>query len=214
MDELLKQIQDEKLREAIKSKYLEVETAKKEANTKLETLLKDNESYKSKIEDLDTKIIKAKEDGKKELAKDLEGLKTKYQDLEKSNETLKSELDNSKLDNALNGAIDKLGVTNKEIAKLTLRGFAKLDDNGNVIFDDGTKRLGIEEGAKGFFETKAPELLKPVGNDGANPPNFQNGDFGSLERGKMSDEQKIEFIEKNGQEQYFNLKEWKNEFSN
>jgi len=172
MEELLKQIQDEKLREAIKSKYLEVETAKKEANTKLETLLKDNESYKSKIEDLDKRIIKAKDEGKKELAKELEGLKTKYQDLKKSNETLKTELNNSKLDNALNNAIDKLGVTNKEIAKLTLKGFAKLDDNGNIIFDDGVKRLELEEGAKGFFETKAPELLKPVGNDGVNPPNF------------------------------------------
>ena len=203
----IKQIQDEKLREAIKSKYLEDETAKKEANEKLETLLKDNESYKSKIEDLDKRIIKAKEEGKKELAKELEGLKTKYQDLEKSNETLKTELNNSKLDNALNNAIDKLGVTNKEIAKLTLKGFAKLDDNGNIIFDDGVKRLELEEGAKGFFETKAPELLKPVGNDGVNPPNFQNGDFGGLKRSEMTDEQKIDFIEKNGQEKYFSLKE-------
>ena len=65
MEELLKQIQDEKLREAIKSKYLEVETAKKEANTKLETLLKDNESHKSKIEDLDKKLSKQKKMVKK-----------------------------------------------------------------------------------------------------------------------------------------------------
>lgn len=205
LEELLKQIEDEKLRDELKAKIDELQKGKDEAVTKLEEIAKSKVDYEKEITSLKSKIQKAKEDGKKELVGELETLKKSYEELRAKNETLNSELTSNKLENSLSSVLDELGVTNKPLATLALKHFAKVNENGQTIFDDGNKIVDLKSGVKEFLESNSPELLKPVGaNNSATVENFNGG---GLKRSSMSEEQIVDFIMEHGQEAYEKLPE-------
>lgn len=137
----------------------------KELNQTYEEVINSKTSLEEQVKNLDEKIKKAKEEGKKELVKELEAqrkekeeLTQKLAELEKTSKTLR-------IENALNKALESYEVIDKELISEVLKSKVDLVEN-KVKFNDKT----LEDGIKEFFESK-PHLLKPKGNAGSGTEN-------------------------------------------
>jgi len=139
----------------------------------LETTFNEVSSSKTNLEEqlasLDEKIANAKDEGKKELVKELEKERKTKDELVSQLNSLEATTKNLKLENALNSALDGYEMIDKELITLSLKQSLDIKDDG-VIFGDGKS---LEDGVKGFFEAK-PHLLKPQGNSGSGTDNNTN----------------------------------------
>lgn len=157
----LKTLRDESASWRVKYKELE-STYNEVASSK--------ESLEEQLKNLDDKIAKAKDDGKKELVKELESeRKTKDELISKLNE-LETTTKNLKLENALNSALDGYEVIDKELITLSLKQSLEVKDDG-VAFSDGKS---LDDGIKSYFEAK-PHLLKASGQSGSGSENSGGG---------------------------------------
>ena len=143
----------------------------KELNETYEEVASSKTSLEEQLKNLDEKIKKAKEEGKKELVKELEAERAQKEELNKKLAELEATSKSLKIENALNKALSAYEVIDSDVVAEVLK--AKIDVvDGEVKFRDGSL---LEDGIKKFFETK-PHLLKAKGNEGSGAGN--NPQFG------------------------------------
>ena len=143
----------------------------KELNETYEEVASSKTSLEEQLKNLDEKIKKAKEEGKKELVKELEAERAQKEELSKKLAELEATSKSLKIENALNKALSAYEVIDSDVVAEVLK--AKIDVvDGEVKFRDGSL---LEDGIKKFFETK-PHLLKAKGNEGSGAGN--NPQFG------------------------------------
>jgi len=149
----LKSLRDESA--SWRVKYKELESTYNEVNSSKTNL-------EEQLKTLDAKIVKAKEDGKKELVTELEKerlekdeLVTKLNDLEATTKGLK-------LENAINTALNGYEVIDKDLISLSLKQSLEVKEDG-VVFSDGKS---LDDGIKSYFDEK-PHLLKASGQGGS-----------------------------------------------
>ncbi len=134
----------------------------KELNQTYEEVVSSKTSLEEQLKSLDERIKKAKEEGKKELVKELEAQKQEKEELSKKLAELENTSKALRIENALNKALNNYEVIDPEVVAEVLK--AKLDViDGEVKFKDGKS---LEDGIKEFFENK-PHLLKAKGNAGS-----------------------------------------------
>ena len=133
----------------------------KELNETYEEVINSKKSLEEQVKSLDERIAKAKEEGKKELVKELEAQKKEKEELSKKLAELEATSKNLKIENALNKVLSGYEVIDPEVISEVLKSKVTLIDN-DVKFQDKS----LEEGIKEFFENK-PHLLKPKGNAGS-----------------------------------------------
>lgn len=178
------------------------ETKYQDLNSKFESITKTKDELETRLETIDDQIKKAKEDGKAELAGQLEEYKKSQEDLKANLESIQSENKNLSIKTGLQGELSKYKVIDNDVVMAVLSEKVTLKDDGGLAFKDGENKLSLEDGLKGFFENK-PHLLSVQGNNGSGS---QSGNYtGGIEKSKMSDNDKFEFIKKHGAEAYKNL---------
>lgn len=149
----LKKLRDESAE--WRNKYKELnQTYKEVANSKT--------NLEEQLKNLDERIAKAKEEGQKELVKELEAQKKEKEELNKKLAELEATSKSLRVENALNKTLNSYDVIDPEVIGEVLK--TKIDVvDGEVKFKDGKP---LEEGIKEFFEAK-PHLLKAKGNAGS-----------------------------------------------
>jgi len=154
------------LREESKSHRLKFE----ELQTTFNEVSESKKSLEAQVTGLDEKILKAKEDGKKELVKDLEKEKLEKSELVEKFNKMESNNKSLKIENALAKELSKYDVVDAELLSESFQ--HKLN-----VFDDGIKfneTTTLEDGMKQYFEKK-PHLLKAQGGNGSGSGNENNG---------------------------------------
>lgn len=127
-------------------------------------------SLEEQVTGLDEKIAKAKEDGKKELVKDLEREKTEKNELVEKFNKLESTNKALRIDNSLNSALSSYDMLDSDLVSLAIKQSLSIVE-GEVKFNDGKS---LEDGIKAFFESKA-HMLKSKGNAGSGSENNNQG---------------------------------------
>ena len=149
----LKELRDEAARWRVKYKEL---------NQTYEEVVSSKTSLEEQLKSLDERIQKAKEEGKKELVKELEAQKKEKEELSKKLAELEATSKSLRIENALSKALSAYDVIDRDVVAEVLK--AKIDlIDGEVKFKDGKS---LEDGLREFFENK-PHLLKPKGSAGS-----------------------------------------------
>jgi len=133
----------------------------KELNETYEEVKNTKTSLEEQLKNLDERIKKAKEEGKKELVKELEAQKQEKETLTQKLAELEKTSKELRIENALNKALEGYEVIDRELISEVLKTKLNVVEN-EIKFSDRT----LEDGIKEFFETK-PHLLKPKGNAGS-----------------------------------------------
>ena len=133
-----------------------------ELNSTYEEVVSSKSKLEEQVKNIDEKIQKAKDEGKKELVTELEKEKQEKSELMQKLNELENTTKTLKIENALSKALATYEVLDNEIVSDVLKSKLQVVDN-EIKFDDG---LPLEDGVKKFFETK-PHLLKPKGNEGS-----------------------------------------------
>ncbi len=187
--------------EAIEQEIANLKREKEELSKTLSELKDSKEKLQKQVESLDERIKKAKEEGKRELVKELEAeraekeaLKRSLEDIEAKNKTLTAK-------SALQSALSKFEVIDAEIVSEVLMPKITVGEDG-IKYIDGNNQFDVEEGLKRFFENK-PHLLKAKGNPGSGA-----GGAGSKEQKSWEEMSATERLElyKSNPEKYRELK--------
>ena len=133
-----------------------------ELNSTYEEVVSSKSKLEEQVKNIDEKIQKAKDEGKKELVTELEKEKQEKSELMQKLNELENTTKTLKIENALSKALATYEVLDNEIVSDVLKSKLQVVEN-EIKFDDG---LPLEEGVKKFFESK-PHLLKPKGNEGS-----------------------------------------------
>ena len=170
MQNLLKKLNiDEQISNQILNKYnddinkinQELETANKTLDLKNKELTEVNKNIKE-LQKLDPEKIK----------EELENTKIKMKELEN---THKAELENLKIDNAVNTALLKNGAkNNKAVMPFINKGLVKFDEKGNIVgLDEQLKSIMNSEETKFLFNQKEETNIKglDIQSSGATPGN-------------------------------------------
>lgn len=170
MQNLLKKLNiDEQISNQILNKYnddinkinQELETANKTLDLKNKELTEVNKNIKE-LQKLDPEKIK----------EELENTKIKMKELEN---THKAELENLKIDNAVNTALLKNGAkNNKAVMPFINKGLVKFDEKGNIVgLDEQLKSIMNSEETKFLFNQKEEPSIKglDIQSSGATPGN-------------------------------------------
>ena len=144
----------------------------KELNETYESVSKTKDTLENQLKDIDSKIEKAKSDGKKEVLTELEKEKEEKNNLMQELRKLETSRNELRIENAINKELSSYDVIDKDIIFDTLKLKVELKDD-KLLFKDGKE---LQEGIKTFFENK-PHLLKAKGNSGSGSQN-SNSDFG------------------------------------
>jgi chromosome segregation ATPase len=144
----------------------------KELNETYESVSKTKDTLEDQLKDIDSKIEKAKSDGKKEVLTELEKEKEEKNNLMQELRKLETSRNELRIENAINKELSSYDVIDKDIIFDTLKLKVELKDD-KLLFKDGKE---LQEGIKTFFENK-PHLLKAKGNSGSGSQN-SNSDFG------------------------------------
>ncbi len=134
----------------------------KELSQTYEEVVNSKTSLEEQLKSLDERIAKAKEEGKKELVKELEAQKKEKEELSKKLAELERTSKSLRIENALNKALSAYDVIDPEVVAEVIKQRVDVID-GEVKFKDGKS---LDEGIKEFFENK-PHLLKAKGNGGS-----------------------------------------------
>ena len=138
-------------------------------NSKTEELKKANESLQSQIaeRDKDLKSLKKQAGDNEELGNQLKELQGKYKH---DTENLTKELQQTKLNSAVDSALGKAKVRNSKAAKALLNlDEVKLNDKGEVEgLDDQINSLQKSDGY--LFDQGSKEPYQPQGGDGNTDP--------------------------------------------
>lgn len=158
-----------------------------EISTALKTLRDENAVYRNKnkelveslnevntskaelekqVGDLDERIKKAKEDGKNELATQLEAEKADKQALSEKLEAVSAKNRELTRTNAIQAGLKDFELIDSDVVSAAVEKFIVLEDDGSVKFKDGENSLSVSDGLKAYFENK-PHLLKSSGNGGS-----------------------------------------------
>ena len=140
-----------------------------------------NIGLESKLSGFDESIKQAKLDGKSEVVTELEAERESTLTLQEQLGTFEKQNNSLRVENALNAELGKYKVRAdlRDGAMMQLQASTKLDDKG-LSFGDG---LSLEEGVKGFFDTRA-SYLEATGtgggqdNSGGGSSNQAKGNFG------------------------------------
>jgi len=146
--------------------------AKDELSRNYEEVLKSKSDLDSQMEQLEDRIKKAKEEGKKELAKDLEAERESKIELQKSLANLQKANTDLKLDNIVSKTFKNFDVKDehRDTTEFYLRSKVTIDEEGNPVFKNGDEVLSVEDGFKSYFEANEKKL-NPVGNGGGGAGN-------------------------------------------
>lgn len=191
----LKELRDENAKHRAKAKEL---------SQALEEVTGSKEELQKQLESLDERIAKAKEEGKQELAQQLEAERTEKDKLKATLEDIEARNRELTVDNAIGGALGKFDVIDSEVVAAVLKGAVEVGESG-VMYREGDALLPLDEGVKKFFEAK-PHLLKSTGQNGSGA-NGGGASFVGKKKSEMNAAQKAEFIKQNGQEAYLSLEE-------
>ena len=153
----LKELRDEAA--SYRVKYQEV-------HKNYEEVLKSKENFENELKNIDEKLTKAKEEGKKELIKELEAQKKEKEELIKKLKEAEATSKRLKIENALNKTLKEYEVIDFDVVSAVLKNNLDVVED-EVKFSDGKS---LAEGVKEFFEAK-PHLLKPKGNNGSGAGN-------------------------------------------
>ena len=133
-----------------------------ELNSTYEEVVSSKSKLEEQVKNIDEKIQKAKDEGKKELVTELEKEKQEKSELMQKLNELENTTKTLKIENALSKVLAIYEVLDSEIVSDVLKSKLQVVDD-EIKFSDG---LPLEDGVKKFFETK-PHLLKPKGNEGS-----------------------------------------------
>ena len=151
-------------------------------NKSYESVSKAKDELESKLGSFDEQIIKAKEDGKSELVKELEAQKSRLQETQATLEAISKQNKELKIETALKSSLSKFDVVDTDLVENYLKNLVALDGD-NLKFKDGENVLSLDEGLSKFFESK-PNLLNPKGNSGSGTDNggtsFKDKSFSEL----------------------------------
>jgi len=134
----------------------------KELSQTYEEVASSKNSLEEQLKSLDERIAKAKEEGKKELVKELEAQKKEKEELTNKLKQLEATSKSLRVENALNKALSAYEVIDPEVVAEVIKQRVDVID-GEVKFKDGKS---LDDGIKEFFESK-PHLLKAKGNGGS-----------------------------------------------
>ena len=156
---------DEQIDKVMSLHGVDVEIAK----SKMEELNKTNESLNSQIaeRDKDLKILKKQAGDNEELTNQFKELQSKYK---QDTENLTKELQQTKLNSAVDSALSKAKVRNSKAAKALLNmDDVKLNDKGEVEgLDDQISSLQKTDGY--LFDQGSKEPYQPQGGGGKTDP--------------------------------------------
>lgn len=178
-----------------------------ELNKSYEEVLGSKTELESQLQSLDERIQKAKEDGKSELAKELEAERAQKEELAKKLGELEKTTRDLKIENELSKALSSFEYepVDIELVGEYLKGrHVDLLDDG-VKFKDGDTVLDLNDGLKRLAEQR-PNLFKAKGVAGSGNENGSNGG-GIKKRSQLSDEEADAYIQEHGQEAYMKLPE-------
>ena len=173
----------------------------KELTSSFEEITGAKTALEAQLSDFDEKIKLAKDEGKGEVVKQLEAERQKQDELMKSLSGFEKENTRLKIANAVSTELSKYDVKSdlRGDAEVVLRSMVAINENG-IAFGDG---LSIEDGVKGYFETRG-SYLKPLGDgngSGAQGAGGNSGGANSMERTafeKLQPGQKADFMAKGG----------------
>ncbi|WP_223897235.1 phage scaffolding protein [Lactobacillus huangpiensis] len=158
-------LNDEQIDKVMSLHGADVESAK----SKMEELNKTNESLQSQIaeRDKDLKSLKKQAGDNEELSNEFKELQNKYK---QDTENLTKELQQTKLNSAVDSALGKAKVRNSKAAKALLNlDDVKLNDKGEVEgLDDQISSLQKSDGY--LFDHGSKEPYQPQGGGGKTDP--------------------------------------------
>jgi len=175
-------------------------TRAKELSESLEELKGSKETLQKQLASLDERIKKAKEEGKSELAAQLEAERAEKQTLQSTLEQVEAKNRELVMQSALQKALSKHAVVDPEVVAAALERRLVVEE-GSVRFKDGESLLDVESGVAKFLEDR-PQLLKAGGTPGSGKSNERGG---GLRKSAMSDESAAEYIQKHGMDAYLAL---------
>lgn len=196
MKNLLKKLQlEEQLANQILDKY-DNDLAK--INQELETANKNLELKNTELAEVNKHIKELQKLEPEKIVEELKNTKMKMKELEEAH---KLEIDNIKIDNAINTSLLKSGaINNKAVVPFLNKDLIKFDDRGNIVgLDDQLKELIKNEETSFLFKKQekpnikgldiqdkenakpGDSLGKPINNNYLNQKTFKFGDIPSYE---------------------------------
>jgi DNA repair exonuclease SbcCD ATPase subunit len=172
-------------------------------NTKFDSIAKAKDDLEGKLGSIDEQIKKAKEQGKAELANELEAYKKSQSELKSNLEAIQAENQSLLIKSSLQSELSKYKLIDNDVVMAVLGSKVGIKD-GQVTYKDGENSLSLSDGIKGFLESK-PHLLSAQGQNGSGNEGGGYGG-GNVAKSKMSDLERFDFIKKHGSEAYKNLK--------
>ena len=137
-------------------------TKYKELNQTYEEVADSKVELEKQLESIDERIAKAREEGKKELVKELEAERAQKAELGQKLSELEAKNREYRLQAALSQALEKYDVVDKEVVFDALKLRVTLDGD-EVKFKSGED---LQSGIEAFFSQK-PHLLKAKGETGS-----------------------------------------------
>ena len=157
MKNLLNKLQiEEEIANQILNKYND-DIAK--VNEDLQTANKNLELKDTQLTEVQKNIKELQKLEPEKVREELENTKTKMKELEQAH---KLEIDNIKIDNAINTSLMKNGaINNKAVIPFINKGVVKFDENGNIVgLDDQLKELIKGEETSFLFKQKEQVNIK------------------------------------------------------
>lgn len=191
MKNLLKKLQiEEQLVNQILAKYDE-DIAN--INQELETANKNLELKNTELAEVNKHIKEVQKLEPEKIKEELENTKIKMKELEDAH---KIELENVKIDNAINTSLLKNGaINNKAVVPFINKGLVKLDEKGNIVgLDEQLKELIKNEETSFLFKNKEEVSIKGLdiqANQGAIPGNSSGTPQNSINTNKQFEYGKI-----------------------
>ena len=154
----------------------------KELTSSFEEIMGAKTSLEAQLSDYDEKIKTAKDEGKGEVVKQLEAERQKQKELADNLKSFESENKKLKIANAVSKELGKYSVRKdlRSDAEVVLQSMVSIGDDG-VIFGEGQT---IEDGVKGYFETRKSYLESAGDGGGSGASGGQGG--GKTTKGNFS----------------------------
>lgn len=168
-----------------------------ELNTKFDSISKTKNDLEEKLGSIDEQIKKAKEQGKAELASELETYKKSQSELKANLEAIQAENQSLLIKNSLQNELSKYKLIDNDVVMAVLSPKVEIKDS-QVIYKDGNTSIGLEDGIKAFFENK-PHLLSAQGNGGSGSDGGGNS-YANKKLSELSATQRMELAKKDPKE--------------
>ena len=153
----------------LRDENAKIRNEKKQLSEALEEVKGSKAELESQMATLDERIKKAKEEGKSELAQQLEAERAEKEKLKASMEQIEAKNRDLLAKSTLQKVLSGYDPINARVVSIAMEQNLFVED-GAVKYRDGESILSVEDGVKKFFEAN-PEMLKSKGSagSGANP---------------------------------------------